>query len=71
MWRVDGNSVNYAEKDGGSHTKMDSDPVSKYDPEVRKKVGKEWKNPSLDDVDKDYFDIKGSESRANTKLKEK
>ncbi|WP_259293373.1 DUF3114 domain-containing protein [Streptococcus chenjunshii] len=69
---MDGNSVNYAEKDGGSHTKMDSNSVSKYDPEVRKKVGKEWKNPVTGQRNKkapDYFDTADSEEKANKELK--
>ncbi|MGT2947670.1 DUF3114 domain-containing protein [Streptococcus chenjunshii] len=66
---MDGNSVNYAEKGGGSHTKMDSNPVSKYDPEVRKKVGKEWNNPYPDKSRADYFDRDKSEEKANEKLK--
>ncbi|MEX2803546.1 DUF3114 domain-containing protein [Streptococcus sp. H31] len=66
---VDGNSVNYAEKDGGYHTKLDSDPVSEYDPEVRKKVGKEWKSPNLKKGELDYFDRSKSEKEANEKLK--
>ncbi|AUW96322.1 DUF3114 domain-containing protein [Streptococcus pluranimalium] len=68
MQLVDGNSVNYAENsDGNYHTEVDSDPVSIYDPEVRKEVRKGWKGPSTDN-NKDYFDIKDSENKANEKL---
>ncbi|MGT2946920.1 DUF3114 domain-containing protein [Streptococcus chenjunshii] len=68
---MDGNSVNYAENsDGTYHDKVDADPVSEYDPKVRKEVGKEWNNPSTNSKSKDYFDVKGSENRANKRLGE-
>ncbi|WP_373808520.1 DUF3114 domain-containing protein, partial [Streptococcus ferus] len=69
---VDGNSVNFAESAGGwdHHNELDSNPVSKYDPEVRKKVGKEWKNPQTVEKEADnYFDRDKSEEDANDKLK--
>ncbi|AUW96334.1 DUF3114 domain-containing protein [Streptococcus pluranimalium] len=71
--QVDGNSVNYAENsDGNYHTEYDSDPVSIYDPEVRKKVRKGWKDPLTGRRNKNelnYFDIDNSEEKANKKLK--
>ena len=69
MQLVDGNSVNYAESsDGDYHIKVDSDPVSIYDPEVRKEVRKGWKSPSDNQRDKDYFNKKSSEEKANELL---
>ncbi|AUW96336.1 DUF3114 domain-containing protein [Streptococcus pluranimalium] len=71
MQLVDGTSVNYAERsDGDYHTEYDSDPVSIYDPEVRKEVRKGWKSPSTRSSDNDYFDRDESENRANALLKE-
>lgn len=72
MQLVDGNSVNYAESSGSGkhHAEYDSDPVSEYDPEVRKKVGEKWKSPQTDDDGADdYFDRDKSEEDANDKLK--
>ncbi|WP_373823058.1 DUF3114 domain-containing protein, partial [Streptococcus ferus] len=69
---VDGNSVNFAESAGGwdHHNEFDSNPVSKYDPEVRKKIGKEWENPKTVEKEADnYFDRDKSEKDANDKLK--
>ena len=70
MQLVDGNSVNYAESSGRGdyHTQYDSDPVSIYDPEVRKEVRKGWKSPSDNQRDKDYFNKKSSEEKANELL---
>lgn len=68
---VDGNSVNFAESAGGwdHHNELDSNPVSKYDPEVRKKIGKEWESPQADSPKRsDYFDVDDSESNANERL---
>ncbi|WP_373756942.1 DUF3114 domain-containing protein, partial [Streptococcus ferus] len=69
---VDGKSVNFAESGDGwdHHNELDSNPVSKYDPEVRKKVGSKWKSPSTRSSDEDYFDRDESENQANKLLKE-
>nr|WP_273450466.1 DUF3114 domain-containing protein [Streptococcus ferus] len=66
MQLVDGNSVNFAESAGGwdHHNELDSNPVSKYDPTIRKNIGKEWQSPK-----KRYFDIQKSECKANDALK--
>ncbi|AUW96320.1 hypothetical protein C0J00_03900 [Streptococcus pluranimalium] len=70
MQLVAGNSVNYAENsDGNYHTKVDSDPVSIYDPEVRKEVRKGWKNPSRYSGKENYFDTEESSKRANDRLR--
>ncbi|WP_273450465.1 DUF3114 domain-containing protein [Streptococcus ferus] len=70
---VDGNSVNFAESAGGwdYHNELDSNPVSKYDSEVRKKIGKEWENPVTGLKNRNapnYFDIDDSENKANKNL---
>ncbi|EHI75492.1 Protein of uncharacterised function (DUF3114) [Streptococcus criceti] len=72
MQLVDGNSVNYAESSGKGkhHGALDSDPVSKYDPKVRKEVGKNWNNPDRRRNQPDYFDVDRSEVDANDRLKE-
>ena len=74
MQLVDGNSVNYAESSGRGdyHTQYDSDPVSIYDPEVRKEVRKGWKSPVTGtgkETAPHYFDTDRSEKKANERLK--
>ncbi|EHI74161.1 Protein of uncharacterised function (DUF3114) [Streptococcus criceti] len=74
MQLVDGNSVNYAESSdkGKHHGALDSDPVSKYDPEVRNKVGSKWKSPVTGEGKESaphYFDTDKSEKDANERLK--
>ncbi|WP_367783983.1 DUF3114 domain-containing protein [Streptococcus pluranimalium] len=70
MQLVDGNSVNYAESSGRGdyHTQYDSDPVSIYDPEVRKEVRKGWNSPKTDNELEDYYDIENSVKEANSKV---
>ena len=72
---VDGNSVNYADNSGEGryHTKIDSDPVSKYDPDVRDEISNKWVAPSTEDgthtsKDPDFFDTNKSEKNANNLL---
>ncbi|EHI74358.1 hypothetical protein STRCR_2036 [Streptococcus criceti HS-6] len=70
MQLVDGNSVNYAENaEGDYHDKVDANPVSKYDPKVRREVGKNWHNPDTDNSRPDYYDKDQSEVDANDRLK--
>ncbi|AUW96330.1 DUF3114 domain-containing protein [Streptococcus pluranimalium] len=73
MQMVDSNSVNYAESSGRGdyHTEYDSDPVSIYDPEVRKEVSEDWKSPvtGYDYInDPNYFDMEKSKKDADEKL---
>ncbi|WP_373808999.1 DUF3114 domain-containing protein, partial [Streptococcus ferus] len=65
---VDGNSVNFAERDGRKHELLDSNIVTRYDPEVRNNIGKLWKSPQLDQDSLDYFNVDESVSKANSKL---
>lgn len=80
---VDGNSVHYANNSTESHilnniknvhTSYDSNPVTTYDPQIRKVSSKGWMTPDADGTlkeslkDKPFFDVKRSKRLADKEL---
>lgn len=48
----------------------DSKPVSKYNPDIRKGVGENWKNPGTTNQKGNYFDLDKSDQEAKDLLKQ-
>jgi hypothetical protein len=75
---MNGNSVNFAnnssDRFGRAHYNFDSKPVSVYDPDIRKSVGKRWKSPELKqwlengEENPNFFNRKISVEKANHHL---